>query len=129
MTAAWIIFGAVVVVVVLVLLDTRGREGRRKPMSRGALRFALFGVPLIAIPAYLVGDSIGNEIVASQGVRDALLLPALVLPALISVLITRRRGPTTWLMATALGIVSAGIAAFVLLVALVVGCGATNCGS
>ena len=74
-----------------------------------------------------MGDSVGNEIVASQGVRDALLLPALVIPALLSIFITRWGGPTSWLIAAALGIVSGGIAAFVLLVAFLVGCSATDC--
>jgi hypothetical protein len=127
MTAVWIIFGAVVIVVVLVGLDTRRRESRRKPISRRALALALIVVPLISIPAYLVGDNVGNEIVASQGVREALLLPALVAPALLSAIIAHGRGPTTWFMASALGIVSGGIAAFVLLVAFVVGCSATDC--
>jgi hypothetical protein len=79
-------------------------------MSKVALVFALLVVPLIALPLYWIGDKVARELVVSLRVRDVILLSALVLPPLLSVFIARWGGPTSWLMAIALGIVSGLIA-------------------
>ena len=87
---------------------------------------ALIILPLLAIPAYLAGWSMGPDPSAKDGVG---VLLGLGVPALLSVVITRWGGNASWIVAILLGLASGGIAAFVLFVGYLVGCAATDCGS
>ena len=87
---------------------------------------ALFILPLLAIPAYRAGLSLSSDPNDKAGLGVML---GLGVPTLLSMVITRRGGGASWVVAILLGLASGVIAAFVLFVGFLVGCAATNCGS
>jgi hypothetical protein len=113
---------AFVVVVVLVALDLLGFGSQRKRVSTVTLVLALFAVPVLGMAVFFVADNVARSLVVSLRTRDVILLSALLVPALLSTVIARWGGRTSWFMATAIGIVSAGLAFFLTFIPFIASC-------
>lgn len=90
---------------------------------------ALFVLPALAIPAYVIGHSIVGAVDndPTDGELELGLALGVLLPSMTSILLARRWGDLKWIPALTLGIGSGVGSLVVLSIAFVVFCSATNC--
>jgi hypothetical protein len=92
---------------------------------------ALILAPLLAVPAYLVGNLIAAALDHNDGDGVFALgqLLGLVLPGILSIVVARWSGSLRWPLVIVFGAASSALGLVVLFLAFVAACSATQCGS